>query len=212
MAARSSDSDLLALMRAIDADDRDRAARLLAASPALARARLARGATRQGADGYFLERIRKHVYAGDTALHVAVAAYWQEFAQELVAAGADLRARNPRRAEPLHAAAVGGPGSASWNPAAQAATIVWLIGAGADPNAVDMDGVTPLHRAVRTRCAAAVAALLAGGADAGRRNRSGSTPLRLARLSTGRSGSGAADAKAQQQEIVRLLERHGARR
>src|SRR5690348_3092730 len=75
MAARSSDSDLLALMRAIDADDRDRAARLLAASPALARARLARGATRQGADGYFLERIRKHVYAGDTALHVAVAAY-----------------------------------------------------------------------------------------------------------------------------------------
>jgi ankyrin repeat protein len=212
MAARPSDSDLLTLMRAMDADDRDEAARLLAASPALARAGLAHGATRQGADAYFLERIRKHIYAGDTALHIAAAAYWKEFAQELVAAGAGLRARNRRGAEPLHAAAVGGPGSATWNPAAQAATIAWLIGAGADPNAVDMDGVTPLHRAVRTRCAAAVAALLAGGADAGRRNRSGSTPLGLAGLSTGRSGSGSADAKAQQQEIVYLLERHGARR
>jgi ankyrin repeat protein len=212
MAARASDSDLMTLMRTIDADDRDKAARLVAASPALARACLASGATRQGATGYFLDRIRKHIYAGDTALHVAVAAYWTDFAQQLVAAGADLRARNRRGAEPLHAAAVGGPGSATWNPRAQEATIAWLIGAGADPNAVDMDGVTPLHRAVRTRCAAAVAALLAGGADAERTNDGGSTPLRLARLTTGRSGSGSPDAKAQQQEIVRLLERHGARR
>jgi ankyrin repeat protein len=212
MAARSSDSDLLALMRTIDAGDRDAAARLLAASPALARAYLATGATRQGADGYFLARIGKHVYAGDTALHVAAAAYWKDFAKKLVAAGADLRAKNRRGAEPLHAAAVGGPGADTWNPRAQAATIAWLIGAGADPDAVDMDGVTPLHRAVRTRCAAAVAALLEGGADAGRRNDSGSTPLRLARLTTGRGGTGSPDAKAQQQEIVRLLERHGARR
>jgi Ankyrin repeats (many copies)/Ankyrin repeat len=212
MAARASDSDLLALMRTIDAGERDEAARRLAAAPALARACLATGATRQGPDGYFLERIRRHLYTGDTALHVAAAVYWKDFAKKLVAAGADLRARNRRGAEPLHAAAVGGPGSATWNPPAQAATIAWLIGAGADPNAVDMDGVTPLHRAVRTRCAAAVAALLKGGADAERRNDSGSTPLRLARLTTGRSGSGAPDAQAQQQEILRLLERHGARR
>lgn len=212
MATRSSDSDLMTLLRTIDADDRDEAARLLAASPALARACLATGATRQGAGAYFLDRIRRHIYAGDTALHVAAAAYWKEFAQQLVAAGADLRARNRRGAEPLHAAAVGSPGSDTWNPRAQAATIAWLIDAGADPNAVDMAGVTPLHRAVRTRSAAAVEALLAGGADAERRNGSGSTPLRLARLTTGRSGSGAADAKAQQHEIVRLLERQGARR
>src|SRR5689334_21192143 len=194
----SSDSRLIALMRAIDADDAVAAARLLAASPMLARTAIATGATRQDADKFFLDRIRRHVYAGDTALHVAAAAYWRDFAQMLVAAGADLRARNRRGAEPLHAAAVGGPGSDRWNPRAQAATIAWLIEAGADPNAVDRDGVTPLHRAVRTRCAAAVAALLAGRADAGRPNRSGSTPLRLARLSTGRSGSGAADAKVQQ--------------
>ena len=212
MAARSSHSDLMRLLRAIDADDRDKAARLLAAAPALARVCLATGATRQGPNAYFLERIRKHIYAGDTALHVAAAAYWKDFAQTLVAAGADLRARNCRGAEPLHAAAAGSPGADTWDPRAQAAMIAWLIDAGADPNAVDMDGVTPLHRAVRTRCAAAVAALLAGGADAGRRNDSGSTPLRLARLTTGRSGAGSPEAKAQQQEILRLLARQGAPR
>jgi ankyrin repeat protein len=70
--------------------------------------------------------------------------------------------------------------------------------------------VTPLHRAVRNRCAAAVGALLEGGADAGRKNKSGSTPLQLALLSTGRGGAGTAAAKAQQAEIIRLLEQHGA--
>src|SRR5262249_2700049 len=104
MAARSSDSDLMTLMRAIDADDRGRAARLLAASPALARAGLATE------NAFFLERIRRQVYAGDTALHVAAAAYWKDFAQALVAAGADLPARNRRGAEPLHSAAIGSPG------------------------------------------------------------------------------------------------------
>jgi len=208
----SSDSALMTLVRAIDAADAATAARLLAASPMLARACFATGATRQGAKAYFLDRIRRHIYAGDTALHVAAAAHRKDIAQDLAAAGADVRARNRRGAEPLHAAAAGSPGSDHWNPPAQAATIAWLIDAGADPNAVDMDGVTPLHRAVRTRCAAAVAALLDGGADAGRRNRSGSTPLRLARLTTGRSGSGSPAAKAQQAEILRLFERHGARR
>jgi ankyrin repeat protein len=123
-----------------------------------------------------------------------------------------VRARNRRGAEPLHAAAVGSPVSPAWNPPAQAATIALLIEAGADPDAVDMDGVTPLHRAVRTRCAAAVAALLDGGADAARRNKGGSTPLRLAGLTTGRGGSGSPEAKAQQQEILRLLQQRGARR
>jgi hypothetical protein len=75
-----------------------------------------------------------------------------------------------------------------------------------------MDGVTPLHRAVRTRCAAAVAALLDGGADAARKNKGGSTALRLARLTTGRGGSGSPEAKAQQQEILRLFAQRGVGR
>jgi ankyrin repeat protein len=76
---------------------------------------------------------------------------------------------------------------------------------GADPNAADKSGVTPLHRAVRTRCAAAVRVLLANGADPLRTNGSGTTSLRLAVLNTGRGGSGTAAAKEQQREIVRLL-------
>jgi hypothetical protein len=79
--------------------------------------------------------------------------------------------------------------------------------AGADPNASDKSGVTPLHRAVRTRCASAVRALLDGGADARQTNSRGSTPLQLATRTTGRGGSGSAESKAQQEEIVYLLER-----
>jgi ankyrin repeat protein len=104
------------------------------------------------------------------------------------------------------------PDSQRWNPRAQAAIVTHLIEAGADPNAIDKGGVTPLHRAVRNRCAAAVSALLEGGADVGRGNRSGSTPIRLATLNTGRGGTGTRESKAQQEEIVRLLEQHGSAR
>jgi hypothetical protein len=52
-----------------------------------------------------------------------------------------------------------------------------------------------------------VGALLDGGADAQRKNGNGSTPMMLATRQTGRGGSGAPEAKAQQAEIVRLLER-----
>jgi ankyrin repeat protein len=128
----------------------------------------------------------------------------------LVAAGADPSARNRRGAQPLHYAADGHPGSPNWNPERQAATVALLIEAGADPNATDASGVMPLHRAVRTRCAAAVGALLNGGADPGARNRRGSTPMQLATRTTGRGGSGSPESKAQQEEIVRLLERQGA--
>jgi ankyrin repeat protein len=85
-------------------------------------------------------------------------------------------------------------------------TVTTLIEAGADPNAVDKSGVAPLHRAVRTRAAAAVRALIAGGADPRRPNKTGSTPMHLATQNTGRSGSGSPEAKAQQAEIIRLLE------
>src|SRR2546430_13232621 len=86
-----------------------------------------------------------------------------------------------------------------------------MIRAGGDPSCGDPSGVAPLHRAVRTRCAAAVRALLAHGADPRIRNRSGSTPLHLAVQTTGRGGTGTADARKQQSEIFRLLLEHGAR-
>ncbi|MBV9354303.1 MAG: ankyrin repeat domain-containing protein [Chloroflexi bacterium] len=212
MVEGTTDRALMALVRSIATGDSDAVARLLAESPALARAGFQAGATRQVEKPYYLPQIGRYLYAGETALHVAAAAYRTDLVRALLASGADVRARNRRGAEPLHAAAAGVPGSASWNPSAQAATVACLIAAGADPDARDRSGVAPLHIAVRTRCAAAVGALLAGGADVQRANGNGSTPMFLATRHTGRGGSGSAEAKAQQAEIVRLLRQHHAGR
>jgi hypothetical protein len=195
----------MVLLRAIAGGDRATVLDMIAGAPSLATARIARGATRQDATAHYLADIEHYVYAGDSALHISAAGYRPDFARALIAAGSDVRARNRRGAEPLHYAADGNPNFAPWRPEAQAATVAYLIAAGADPNAVDNSGVTALHRAVRTRCAAAVRALLDGGADARLTNKSGSTPLKLALQNTGRGGTGSARSKAQQEEIVRLL-------
>jgi hypothetical protein len=193
---------LKTLMRGIIAGDMPAVAELLAATPALA--------TRQAAQDDFIDAIAHHLYAGDTPLHAAAAAYRHAVVPELVNMGGDVRVRNRRGAQPLHYAVDGLPGSARWEPTAQEKTVFALLAAGADPNAVDKGGVTPLHRAVRNRCASAVRALLEGGADARRPNGSGSTPLQLAWWTTGRGGSGSSIAKREQEEIKRLLVEHGA--
>jgi hypothetical protein len=203
---------LMTLMRSIVAGDAKAVARSLAASPALASSSLRlEGATRLSAQDYFFDEIAHYLYAGDTPLHAAAAAHRKTIVHDLVWLGADVRARNRRGAQPLHYAADAVPGSAHWDPKAQRDTIVVLLEAGADPNAVDKGGVTPLHRAVRNRCASAVRALIEGGADVGRPNGSGSAPIQLAHWTTGRNGSGSSIAKAEQKVIVRLLLQHGAR-
>jgi ankyrin repeat protein len=199
----------MTLVRAIAQTDRACIAGLLAAAPELASARFAVGATRQAATEYYLADIEHYVYAGDTALHVAAAAYEARVVRELVNAGAVATAANRRGAEPLHYAVDGNPGSARWSPEPQQETVRCLVELGADPNAVDKNGTTPLHRAVRNRCAAAVEALLDLGADPHATNRSGSTAWQLARSTTGRGGSGSADARAQQHEILGLLQGAG---
>ena len=200
-------SGLMRLMRAIAEGDTELALRSLAAQDSLAIERLHQGATRQNATDFYLVEIPHYVYSGDTALHVAAAGHRPEVVRALISAGADVSARNRRGALPLHYAADGVPGGSNWNPQAQASTVAYLIEAGADPDATDSSGVTALHRAVRTRCAAAVSALLDGGADPRRVNKSGSTPLSLALQTTGRGGSGSPEAKSEQAEIIRLLER-----
>ena len=199
----------MTFVRAIAQRDQARASGLLAAAPELALARLVVGATRHGTQEWFLDEIDHHVYAGDTALHIAAAAYEADLVRELVNAGAIVGAANRRGAQPLHYAVDGSPGSARWNPVTQQATVLCLVELGADPNAVDKNGTTPLHRAVRNRCAAAVKALLDGGADSQATNGSGSRAIQLARWTTGRGGTGSADARGQQQEILRFLQASG---
>ena len=183
---------------------------LLTGAPELALACVAGGATRRGAEEYFVDEIPHIVYGGDTALHVAAAAWQAGIARELVNAGASVAAANRRGAQPLHYAVDGIPGSAGWNPRAQRDAVRCLLELGADPNAVDKNGTAPLHRAVRNRCAAAVDALLAGGADPHAPNAKGSTVMQLASWTTGRGGSGSVAAKAEQDASVGLLTAVGA--
>src|ERR1700726_3513814 len=124
------------LVDAIVANDGALFSRMLAGSWALAGASFSQGAIRQGPSpsSYFIKEIGHYIYSGDTALHFAAASYRRKMAGKLIKAGADVRARNRRGSEPLHAAAFGSPGGPRWNPAAQAATIICLIEAGADPN------------------------------------------------------------------------------
>ena len=208
IAVETSAQSLRQLVDAIVANDGALFSKLIDGSPALATASFSQGATRQGPSPSlsFIREIGHYIYSGDTALHFAAASYRHKMADKLIKAGANVRAKNRRGAEPLHAAAFGSPGSPRWDPAAQAATIVCLIEAGADPNAQNMDGATPLHRAVRTRCAGAVRALLDHGANPAIRNKNGSTAMKLALFTTGRPGSGSPEAKAQQQEILLLLQ------
>ncbi len=200
-----SDTALWELVTAIASADTPKALGLLEASPELAIAAFQSGATRATSNTFFLEQIKRYVYAGDTALHIASASYQAELVRILIERGADVHASNRMGDQPLQYAAAGSPGSDTWNPSAQAETIRCLIELGADPNASDKRGVSPLHVAVRTRCAGAVRTLLECGADPARKNKSGSTPMLLATRNTGRGGSGSTEAKAQQKEILKLL-------
>ena len=191
--------DLLSLVHAIGRGQRDVAERILTAHPDLARA------TIQRPQEFFFEDCSAQMYAADTALHAAAFAYDTDIARRLVASGANVRARNRRGAEPLHAAIIGGPSSPHWNPDRQVAVIRYLVSVGADPNARASGGVSPLQRAVRNRCSAAVAALLELGSDPSLANDSGSVAADLATWTTGRGGTGSPEARAEQQKIISLL-------
>jgi ankyrin repeat protein len=204
---RTSDTAFLEFVRLVVAGPLGEVSRRVKAAPALATTPLEDGANRQSASDFFFTDIRHYLYRGDTALHMAAAAFRRPVAQVLVAHGANCRARNRRGAEPLHYAA----DANHWKPEAQAETIEYLVSVGADPNALDRSGVAPLHRAVRTRSLAAVRALVDAGADPRLPNKSGSTPLHLAVQPTGRGGAGSEQAREQQAGIVTLLLERGAK-
>jgi hypothetical protein len=201
---------VVSLVQAVVRNDACEVAKLISKTPSLAQGCVAVGAMRESATDFYFQEINHYLYAGDTALHAAAAAYRIDIARTLIENGADIAARNRRGAEPLHYAADGLPGSSTWNPQAQAEMISLLIKAGADPNTLDKSGVAPLHRAVRQRCAEAVDSLLRNGAAVRLKNKSGSTPLHLAVQNTGRGGTGSPESKSCQRQIIELLLKAGA--
>lgn len=187
------------LLRAILNDDRARARDLLKTDRGLATRRI-------GEARLYQSQIFHWIYIGDTALHLAAAGYRVEIARFLLAAGADPNAAaNHRQSGPLHYAADGYVNGPAWDAKRQVKTIRCLLDAGADVNAQDKNGAAPLHRAVRTRCAAAVKCLLEAGSDPTRKNKSGSTPFHLAVQDTGRGGAGSDEARAAQRQIIAVF-------
>ena len=184
------------LTKAILEDDRPQVQKLLKADRALA--------TRLFEEPkLYQSKIYHWIYVGDTALHLAAAGYRVEIVRLLLAAGADPNAaENHRRSGPLHYAADGYLAGPAWDAKRQVQTIGVLLDAGADIQAQDKNGAAPLHRAVRTRCAAAVKRLLEAGSDPTLKNKPGSTPFHLAVQNTGHGGSGAIAATNAQREII----------
>lgn len=143
------------------------------------------------------------IYVGDTWLHLAAAGYRVEIIRLLLKSGANPNAAsNRRKSTPLHYASDGYITGPTWNEAQQVLTLKTLIQNRANIHAQDMNGATPLHRAVRTRCAGAVRFLLDSGSNPAMRNKSGSTPFHLAVQNTGRGGSGEPKAIDAQREII----------
>jgi len=185
-----------ALLKAILEDDRATVKKLLGKNSGLATATV-------DTARLYDSKILHWIYAGDTALHLAAAGYRNEIVELLLAAGADPNsALNHRQSRPLHYAADGYLKGTNWNPEKQVETIEKLLRAGAGIDAQDKNGATPLHRAVRTRSAAAVKFLLQKGADARLKNKPGSTAFHLAVQNTGHGGTGTEKAKAAQREII----------
>jgi len=192
-----------ALLRAILDDDRATVERLLTADPSLAAARVSEAR-------YYDQKIFHWLYVGDTALHLAAAGYRVEIVRLLLASGSDPNASmNMRHSGPLHYAADGYISGPAYDPERQVKTIERLLAAGADVNAQDKNGAAALHRAVRTRCAAAVRFLLQAGGNPTLRNKPGSTAFHLAVQNTGRGGSGTDKARAAQREIIGEFLRFG---
>ena len=150
---------------------------------------LAAGADVNGTGGPF----------GGTRLHRAAT---KEIAEVLIAAGADVNAKNNRDMTPLHEAALSGRKEVAELLIAKSAdvnakrndgktplalAIRWnkteiaelLIANGADVNAKQVDGITPLHRAAHEGYKI-VKLLIAEGADVNAKDEDGYTPLDLA--------------------------------
>ncbi len=192
-----------ALLQAILDDDRATVQDLLTADSSLVAARV-------GEARFYDQKIFHWIYVGDTALHLAAAGYRVEIAKLLLAAGSDPNASmNRRHSGPLHYAADGYIIGPAWDSVRQVQTVECLLAAGAEVNAQDKNGAAALHRAVRTRCAAAARVLLEAGGDPTLKNKPGSTAFHLAIQNTGRGGTGTEGARTAQRQIIEEFLRFG---
>jgi ankyrin repeat protein len=116
--------------------------------------------------------VRAYSADGFTALHFAGFFNQPEVARTLLGRSAPLDAvtRNPLANMPLHAAAAGRAND----------VCRMLLEAGADPNATQHGGFTPLHEAAHHGNTELVELLLAHGGDAALRNEDGKTAAELA--------------------------------
>ncbi len=187
------------ILRAIVNDDCATVMTLLKADPSLATRAIRKAKL-------YKRKILHWLYVNDTALHLAAAGYRVEITRLLLAVGADPNAsKNHRCSTPLHYAADGYINGPAWDETRQVQTIQCLLDQGAEIDAPDKNGATPLHRAVRTRCAGAVRCLLRAGADPALKNKPGSTPFHLAVQNSGHGGTGAPAALAAQRTIIEEL-------
>ena len=184
------------LLKAILEDDTAKVKELIISDPSIINSPIKK-------PRFYDKEIFHWIYAGDTVLHLAAAGYRDRLVTILLKTGADANAsNNHRRSSPLHYASDGFLSSPNWDAKRQVKTLKILHDAGAKIDAQDLNGATPLHRAVRTRCAAAVRFLLQSGCDPLIRNKSGSMAFHLAVQNTGRGGSGEDQAKLAQKEII----------
>lgn len=131
---------------------------------------------------------------GASPLHAATASASTEVIELLLQAGVDPTGHDKGGRTPLHLAVGTSRSNGLWyathfsEPGFQPPwlpRVLALLDAGADPDARDADGNTPLHLSLWTRDSTLVSVLAQAGADVNARNGRGETPLHIARSQTG---------------------------